>query len=209
MIWWLLIGIAAVSAAFFHPPYSPELWPALNSAGIAAAAYLLLFLPVTVRSPFRKRSRIPVLLISFIVIGSIAGNWILAERQGFRQRATLMAVKSVISRGVILSEVPDSLIAVLQKYYARENTSRATLGEVFRETYPYTAEKMEVFRSPYRDTAIVYTLNVLSDTQIVVVAENRFAHGRDSLFVNAGGGRGGIQELYGLTVRGVQHESEN
>ena len=209
MIWWLLVGIAAVTAAFFYPPNSAELWPSLNSAGIAAAAYLVVFLLFTIRAPFRLRTRILILWSAFVVLGCIAANWILAERQGIRERASLSSVKSATARQTILSEIPDSLLLVLQKYYAQDSSARSPIGSIFRQTYSPAGEKSELFQSPVRDTAILYSLAVMTDTQVVVVAEGRYARGMDSLFTNAGGGKGGIQERYVLTVRGVHRETQN
>jgi hypothetical protein len=224
---WLLVGIITVTIAFFLPDNSTELWPSMNAAGIVAVLYLLALLINTFRHPFPARTRIIACAISIIVICSITVTWVIEKDQGNWQREELLKIKSIMSRGKIIDDLPNYLLKILQIFYSQTKDKNVTLGQIYQQTYPYAKVQSDVYASlhpdiyvtlhpkiyqPYvmaSDTSMVYTLTVLTDSQIIIVAQDRNARGRNQLFENIYRQKGMIQEKFVLTERGVCHESEN
>jgi hypothetical protein len=207
---WLLVGIIAVTIAFFLPGNSTDLWPSMNAAGIVAVLYILALLIYTLRHPFPIRTRIIAGICSIIFLFCITVTWILSEDQSYYQRNQLLSIKSTIARGIAISEVPTDLIEVLERFHAQGNTKKATLGQMYQQTYPYATVQSNIHRShELWDSSMVQTLTVLTDTEIVIMAQDRIARGRNPLFENTNGQRGTIQEKFILTAQGVCHESEN
>jgi len=207
---WLLVGIIAVTFAFFLPGNSTDLWPSMDTAGIAASLYIVALLIYTFRPPFPTRTRIIAGVCSIIFLCCITVTWIFSEDQSYYQRNQLLSIKSTIARGIAVSEVPNDLIVVLERFHAQGNAKKATLGQIYRQTYPYAAVQSNIHRShELWDSSMVQTLTVLTDTEIVIVTQDRIARGRDPLFENTNGQKGTIQEKFILTAQGVRHESEN
>jgi len=207
---WLLVGITIVTIAFFLPGNSPELWPSMDTAGIIAVLYIAALIIYTLRHPFPVRTRIIAGICSIVVLGFIITTWITLENQSYWQRETLLSIRSEIGRNCILPEVPNDLIEVLELFHTQGKVKNTTLGQIFQKTHPHATVRSNIHQShePW-DTSMVCTLTVLTDTQIIVVAQDRYARGRNPLFENTNGKKGTIQEKFILTAQGVSHESEN
>jgi hypothetical protein len=224
---WLLVGISTVAIAFFLPSNSTELWPSMNAAGIVAVLYLLALLINTFRHPFPVRTRNIACVISIMVICCITITWIIEKDQGNWQREELIKIKSIITRGKIIDDVPNYLLNILHIFHSQTKGKNVTLGQLYQQTYPYAKVQSDVYASlhpdiyvtvrpriyqPYvsaNDTSLVYTLTVLTDSQIIVVAQDKYTRGRNPFFENTNRQKGMIQEKFVLTDRGVYHESEN
>ena len=208
MLLWLLGGILLVTVAYLLPGQSPELWPSLNAAGIAALAYLLALVAYIVRKPFSTRTRVTVWASVILAGASIGSWWTGMDYTSHWQKETLLKIRGVIGRGVLQASIPDTLLYTLRSYYQQPPNNRLSLGRVFKGRYPTIAEGRQ-FPQPDFDKDRLLFATTISDSMIVLVGEDRIAAGRDTSFKNHDGQTGRIQTRGTLTVKGLTYESEN
>lgn len=216
VLFWLLVGVVVVSISFFIPGNSAELWPSLNAAGIAAAIYLLALFVYIFRRPISMKGRVIGATLVLIVGTAIVTVWMGLADTTHWQANQLQKIHSVIMRGILQSEVPDSMLVVLQDYHKQGRVKKASLGKLFLQKFPGATLGTNI-HPPYtmnkppeadRDSLRVF-VTLLSDSMVVVTGTHAYSRGRNPDFVSYMGRKGTVQERFILTEKGIRHESDN
>jgi hypothetical protein len=185
---WLLIGIVVVSIVFFIPGNSAELWPSLNAAGIAAAVYLLALFVYIFRRPISLKGRIIGVILVLIVATAVVLMWVGIDETTHWQAGQLQKIQTTITRGILQSEVSDSMIVVLQDYHKQGKVKKASLGKIFLQKFPGATLGTNI-HPPYltnkppevdRDSLRAF-VTLLSDSMIVVTGTHAFSQSRNGL----------------------------
>ncbi len=207
---WLLAGMLGIAAAFLIPDSSMDLWPALNSAGVALAVYLIALAVFMLRPPLPLRKRLIAGLVAAVWIISVASLWTGHQTQAEYQRDQLITIRSTIGRGIILDQVPAAIMPVLEDYYAQGQRRKMSIGDLFGQRYPH-AVAGENFREPMweGDTQGVFIPARLENDVVEIIAVDRVGRGKDPAFANTGGTVGRIEERFVLTAKGVSHDILN
>ena len=213
VVLWLIIGCVVVSIAFLIPGHTTEVWPNLNSAGIALLVYLAALLVAFYRSKHlspRRRNGILVIAVVVILAGSL--SWIQTYDQSRWQNHKLGEIGTVIGRGIYDAMITDTLLSVLDDYHHQKGKPRLSLGAVYRKRFPpgnvgdvWSTLKPTGMPNPPDDVF----LHAISDTQIVLVARHPWFHGKDSAFATYHGPKGTLQVRATLTEKGLQYVTEN
>jgi hypothetical protein len=210
---WILLGSLLITAAFFLPGHSSELWPNINSAGIVLLLYLAALLGAfSSKTDVSKRRRIIVLVVAVISIAGGAFAWVQMEDQSQWQRRQLGKIATVIGRGIFTTMISDSLLPVLEDYHAQKGKAKKALGEMYRLRYPHATigpawSSMEPTGRPNPPYDVFLT--ELSDTHVVLVARHPWYKGNDAWFTNHAGLVGTLQVRATLTEKGLQYVTEN
>jgi len=206
---WLLLGICVVTAAFFIPGNPPEVWPNLNAAGIAALLYIIALIIYTARKPFSRKAQIIVGCCSAVFLGGLAVHWTGMDETTHWQKQTLLKIREIISRGIVQAEVPDSLMEVLDEFHHQPKAEKATLAQIFRKHFPNAEVGSNIRKLQSEGDSLFVFVSALSDTHIVLIAQETFVKGRAATFKNLNGKTGMVQERFTLTAKGMHYESEN
>jgi hypothetical protein len=206
---WIIIGVVAIAIGFFLAPQSVEIWPSLDTAGIIAAVYSLALIIYTLRSPVPVKHRIIVGVICLFYAASIATHWIGTKNTTSWQQSRLQEIHSIIQRGIIKSECPQRLLAVLEKYHNQGKVKKVTLGNLFVQTYPGTAVGSNIYKPYMASDSMRLFITQLNDSMITITASHAFSKGRNPDFASYWGRKGTVQERFILTSKGVSHESDN
>lgn len=206
---WMLGGIILVSIAFFLPAKTVELWPALNAAGIAALVYLIAFLVYILRNPIPTKHRIIIGVAALISVIGFGAHWTGTMNTTLWQKNRLLSNKSLVVRGVMISDAPIRLLSVLEEYHAQGRIKKLSLAKVFLQKYPQSQIGSDIYESSVGEDSTRIFLTTLSDSTIVLTASHPFARGRAADFYPSWGQKGAIQERFILTQKGVRHESDN
>ena len=209
IVLWLLLGIIAVSVAFFIPSNSTEVWPELNLAGLVTAVYLLVLLLYTLRKPISTKKRVVTWVLAAVVMTSIVLSWTGIERTSKWQRGQLLKIHSVIIRGIACAEVPDTLLDILAQYHNQSRGQRLSIGGIFRKNCPDATVGYNIHKPDGDWDSLKVFVTALSETEVVMTAHHPYSRGRDPSFVSYTGRKGAIQERFILTEKGVRHESDN
>lgn len=210
---WILGGCIIVSVAYVLPGHSPDLWPNINSAGIALLVYLASLLGLygsRVELTRRRRFMISGAVVFFIAVAIF--SWRQMQDQSEWQRHELSVIGGTIARGIYLSEVPDSLLTVLHQYHQQTGKHRRSLGQLYAAQYPPGTpgdawSSMAQMGRPDPPNDIFLTS--ISDSQVVIVARHPWYKGRQASFVNEHGTTGTVQIRYTLTTKGIEYVTEN
>lgn len=205
---WLIAGLVVVSVAFFLPGNPPEVWPNLNLGGIVTVVYLLALLTYTMREPFGRKAQVTTWIVAIVTVASLAVAWTEMDSLSHYQQQTLLNIRATIGRGIIYTEVPDSLLSVLDRFHHQKG-KKATLGQVFQIHYPGTRVGDNIHKANNEYDSLQVYIAALSDTTIALAAQEMYVKGREPTFKNYNGRVGMVQEKFTLTVKGVRHESEN
>jgi len=208
LLLWLICGFVLVSVAFFIPGDQAEVWPNLNSAGIAAFLYLLALVGYTMRKPFGRKAQITVWAATLVTLGALGMHWTGMDSMSHWQQKTLLSIREVIGRGIIRAEVPESLLTVLDTFHHQKG-KKATLQQVFMNQYPGTKVGDNIHKPNHETDSLRVYVSSLSDTLIAVTAQEMYVKGRERSFKNFNERVGMVQERFTLTAKGVRHESEN
>jgi hypothetical protein len=210
MLRWLVTGTVLLAAAFFLPGISTEHWVNLNVAGVTAAVYVLALLFYTLRDPISRRALIAAWVVSIAVLASIATMWTGMDATAHWQKDQLLNIKQVISRGFITAEVPfEKLLPAFEAYHKQGPKKKETLGQVFRRLNPDATIGANIYQSRWEGDSLSVFVHALSDSVIVLVAQEAYVAGRQPAFPNYNGRTGMVQETFTLTPSGIRHESEN
>ena len=205
---WFTIGAVVVSAAFFLTGERLDPWPATEAATIAGAAYFLAVVIYATRKPFPRKSRIASLVFCALFIVA-AGSFSMKFKETTRwQQSQLLKILGVIQRGILDSQMPDPLLATLDRYH-RQSTKKKTISQLFREVVPGAAVGMDIFK-PYdmRDSLKIFVASI-TDDEVVLIGQAPWGKGKDPAFGNYDGKKGLVQERAVLTAKGVTYESQN
>jgi len=213
VVLWLIVGCVVVSVAFFLPGRSPDLWPNINSAGLALLVYLIALLGAFFRSKhLTLRRRSGVLAIAVIAVIGCVFSWKQVEDQSRWQRKTLGEIGTIIGRGIYIAMITDSLLSVLDDYHHQKGQSKLSLGQVYRKRYPpgnvgdpWSSIRPSGRPNPPDDIFLA----AISDSQVVLVARHPWYRGLDTAFSTHNGPKGTIQVRATLTEKGLQYVTEN
>lgn len=210
IIVWLLGGILAVSVAFFIPPNSPELWPALNTAAIPVILYILALAFYTLRSPITRKARI-IAWVSITLVGTASySSWTVMDALSHYQHNKLLEIHSVIVRGILLEFIPRRQLDALDAYYNQRSKKKESLVQVFQRINDGAKIGANIYKPQFAgDTTVSILVQSLSDNEVVLLGMHSYGRGRNADFKNYNGRVGLIQEKYALTEKGISHESEN
>ncbi len=206
---WLAGGISFVTIAFFLPPQTNELWPQFYSAGIAAIIYLIALLVYVLRKPISAKARIITAICSFLVLGSAVFASIEADMQSHWQQNKLLEIRGLIGREIMASQMPKQLLETLKIYYQQKQKESESLAQIFRRTNAGATVGSNIYTPAYPGDSLKIIVQTLEPERVVLVSQETFIQGRDSLFGNYNGQKGMIQEKCTLTKLGVKYESEN
>jgi hypothetical protein len=206
---WLLVGIVAVSVAFFIPPNSPELWPALNAAAIPVIVYILALAFYTLRSPITRKARIIAWVSILLVGGASYTSWTGMNKQSHWQHDKLLQIHAVIYRGVLQARVPENHLKTLEAYHSQGSRKKETLAQVFQRLNEGAAVGTNIYKPEMPNDSLSIVVQSLSENQVVLLGLHAYSKGRNPEFKNYGGRTGMIQEKYTLTEKGIVYESEN
>ncbi len=213
VVLWLIIGCVVVSVAFFLPGRSTELWPNINSAGIALLLYLAALLGVFSRSiHVTPRRRSTVLTICVIVLIAGVFSWKQMEDQSRWQRHKLGEIGTIIGRGIYTAMITDSLLGVLDDYHHQKGKTKLSLGQIYRKRYPpgNVGDPWSSIRPTGRpNPPDDIFLAAISDTEVVLVARHPWYRGQDTAFATYNGPKGTLQVRATLTGKGLQYVTEN
>jgi hypothetical protein len=210
---WLIVGCVLVSAAYFLPGHSSELWPNINVAGMVVLVYLAALLGAFARrKDLSARRRTVIVTIAAVVIVAGIFTWSQMEDQSQWQRHKLGEIGTTIGRGIYGAYITDSLLTVLDEYYHQQGKARMTLGQVYKKRFPpgnvgnaWSSFEPTGMPNPPKDVF----LTEISDTKIVLVARHPWWHGKDAAFATFNGPRGTLQVRATLTEKGLQYDTEN
>lgn len=207
---WLVAGTVLLVAAYFIPGIHTDPWVNLNAAGAVAAVYLLALLLYTIREPISPNTRVFAWVISLIIMGGIVAAWTGFDKTSHWQKEKLLQIREVVRRGVILYNVPfELLLPTLDAYYGQGTKKKETLGQVFRRLHPEAAVGVNMYKPKWERDSLSIIVQTLSDSIIVVIAQEAYVTGKSPSFQNLHGKVGMVQEKYILTERGMSRESEN
>ncbi|MBI4427905.1 MAG: hypothetical protein HY562_02185 [Ignavibacteriales bacterium] len=211
MLLWLIGGLIVVSVAFLLPGSHPEVWPNLNVAGLAAGVYILAVIAYTIRSPLTKKARTATWIIAVITVPALGVFWTGMDSTSHWQQRTLLSIRATIGRGIIASEVPDTLLSILDEYHNPKGRGirKMSLGKIFESRYPRTRVGDNIHIPNSESDSLRVFVSTLLDTIIVLEAQELYVKGRDPSFKNFNGRTGMVEERYILTAKGVNHESRN
>lgn len=216
---WFVAGIAAISVAFYLPGKGPDLWPNVNAAGIAAAAYLTLLMGFILRKPIPAHTRVVSWIMFAILACVITLGWRTAYAQSRYQRERLHAIAHTIGHGVLSDAMHRTLLKTLDTYY-KENPQTApgvqpSLSAIFLRSFPNAAPGIDIADSLIApmtvnrpDTTNRVYITSLSDTLIVLTGQSQLP-GLSSSFQNYNGRHGLVQHTSSLTVKGLTDVVDN
>jgi hypothetical protein len=213
VVLWLIVGCLVVSVAFFLPGHSSELWPNINSAGLALLVYLGVLLGKFSRSKhLTLRRRGSILAIAILVVIAGVFSWKQMEDQSQWQRHKLGEIGTIIGRGIYTAMITDSLLSVLDDYHHQRGKTKVSLGQIYRKRYPpgnigdpWSSIRPTGRPNPPDDIFLA----AISDTQVVLVARHPWYRGQDTSFATYNGPRGTLQVRATLTQKGLQYVTEN
>ena len=206
---WMLGGIIVVSLAFFLPDQSIDLWQSLDAAGIAAVIYIVALLVYILCNPIPAKHRIILGAVALLSMIGLSTHWVGMYSTTHWQQKRILENKSLVIRGIMISDAPIKLLSVLEEYQEQGKIKKLSPGKIFLKKYPQAHIGSNVYVSPMGDDSIKIFVTALSDSAIVLTASHTFAQGRTADFLPYWGRKGTIQERYILTEKGVRHESDN
>ena len=207
---WIVCGVIVASAVFLFTPTSPELWPALNAAGIAGAVYLLAMTAYALRKPLRTRLRVGVGVAAVVILVLGAFTWIRMQQQAEWHAETLMRIRGVIGRGVMRYDIMSTTaLSTLNEFYRQPAAKKESLADVFRRKYEGAAPGLNIHKPEWDGDVRQVIVAKLEPHLIELVAQETYVKGRDPLFKNYNGQFGMMQEKGTLTEKGIVYVSEN
>jgi hypothetical protein len=207
---WAVAGVIIVSAVFLLTPPSPELWPAVNAAGIAGGVYILAMTAFALRKPLRARLRVVAGIAAVVALALGAYTWTRAQQQVEWQAETLMKIRGLIGRGVMRYDMMSmTAIRTLGEFYRQQGTTKESLADVFRRQHQGAAPGLNIHKPDWDGDIRQVIVAKLEPARIELVAQETYVKGRDPLFKNYNGQFGMIQEKITLTDKGIVHVSEN
>ena len=207
---WIVGGVIVASAVFLFTPTSPELWPALNAAGIAGAVYLLAMTAYALRKPLGTRLRLWVGIAALVILALGAFTWIRMQQESEWHAETLTRIRGVIGRGVMRYDIMSTTaLSTLYEFYRQPAAKKESLADVFRRKYEGAAPGLNIHKPEWDGDVRQVIVAKLEPHLIELVAQETYVKGRDPLFKNYNGQFGMMQEKGTLTEKGIVYVSEN
>jgi hypothetical protein len=207
---WVVCGVIVVSGVYLLTPASPELWPALNAAGVAGAAYLVAMTAFALRKPLGTRLRVSVGLAMVVILVLGAFTWTRMHEETEWHAKTIMKVRGVIGRGVMrMDMMSTAAVRTLDEFYRQQGTTKESLADVFRRLNKGAAQGLNIHKPDWDGDVRQVIIAKLEPALIELVSQETYVKGRDPLFKNYNGQFGMIQEKVTVTVKGIVHVAEN
>jgi hypothetical protein len=207
---WIVCGVIVVSAVFLFTPPSPELWPALDAAGIAGALYLIVMTAFALRRPLKKSLQVWMGLAVVITLALGAFTWTRMQQETEWHAATMLKVRGTIGRGVMRYGIMSTTaINTLYEFYRQQGAKKESLADVFRRRYEGAAPGLNILKPEWEGDVRQVIVAKLDPGLIELVSQETYVKGRDPLFRNYNGQFGMMQERGTLTEKGIVYVSEN
>jgi hypothetical protein len=206
---WIVFGVIVVSLVFFLTPPAMELWPSLNAAGIAGVVYLIAMLIYALRKPLEMRTRVLIGIATIVVIALGAFTWVRMEDQTRWQAETLMKVRGIIGRGVMVHDMRGATLETLDEFYHQRGVNKESLADIFRRQNTGAAVGSNIHKPEWGGDQWQVLVTKLEPAMIELVSQETFVKGRDLQFKNHNGQVGMIQAKCILTEKGITYVSEN
>jgi hypothetical protein len=206
---WIVGGVILISLVFFLTPHAVDLWPSLNAAGIAGALYLIAMLTYALRKPLETKVRIWIGFAAIVVLALGAFTWMRMQDQTEWQAETLMKIRGVVGRGVMLRDMSEESLKTLDEFYQQPGSKKASLADIFRKENPGVVVGRNIHRPEWEGDEWKVIVTKLEPAAIELLSQETFVKGRDPQFKNHNGQFGMIQEKITLTEKGITYVSEN
>lgn len=206
---WIAAGVILVSATFFLTPQTTELWPAINTAGIAATLYFAALMAYVLRKPLAAKWRMVFGIVSIVVIGCGAYRWIGMQEETHWQVDQIMKVRVVIGRGIKMVEMAPPLLKTLDAYCRQGPKKSMSLADEFKQMHAGVTTGSDIRTPEWEGDDMAVVVETLEPNRIVLVSQETFVKGRNPSFRNHDGKTGMLQEKFILTEKGLTHVSEN
>jgi len=206
---WIVGGVILISLVFFLTPHAVDLWPSLNAAGIAGALYLIAMLTFALRKPLETTVRIWIGIAAIVVLALGAFTWMRMQDQTEWQAETLMKIRGVIGRGVMLHDMRESALETLNAFYQQRGAKKESLADIFRIQNSGVTVGTNVHKPEWGGDQWQVIVTKLEPAIIELLSQETYVQGRDPQFKNHNGQVGMIQEKVILTEKGIAYASEN
>jgi hypothetical protein len=206
---WVVGGVIIVSLVFLLTPSSTELWPSLNAAGIAGAVYLIAMLAYALRKPLEMKIRVWIGIAAIVVIALGAFTWVRMQSQTEWQAETLIKIRGVISRGIMLYDMREPTIKILDEFYQQRGSKKESLADIFRKQNSGVSVGSNIHKSEWKGDESQVIVTKLEPAAIELLSQETYVKGRDPQFKNYNGQVGMVQEKFILTEKGITYVSEN
>jgi hypothetical protein len=206
---WVVGGVIFVSLAFLLTPFSMDLWPSLNAAGIAGVVYLIAMMTYALRKPLEVRVRVGIGIAAIVVLALGAFTWVRMQNQTEWQAQTLVMIRGVIGRGTMLYDMKEASLKTLDEFYQQRGAKKESLADVFCKEHAGAAVGANVHKPEWERDQRQVIVTKLEPTMIELLSQETYVKGRDPQFKNHNGQVGMIQEKVILTEKGITYVSEN
>ncbi len=206
---WIVCGVIVVSLVFFLTPSAMDLWPSLNAAGIAGVVYLIAMLTYALRKPLEIRARVWIGIAAIVVLALGAFTWVREQGQTEWHAETLMRIRGVIGRGVMLNDMREPTIKILDEFYQQRGVKKESLADIFRKQNSGVSVGANIHKPEWEGDHWQVIVAKLEPSAIELLSQETFVKGRDPQFKNHNGQVGMIQEKMILTEKGTTYVSEN
>ena len=209
LLLWLVSGIIFVSAAFFIPPSSTELWQQFYAVSIAAIIYLIALLIYAVRKPVSIKTRIIIVGCFVIVLGAFVFSSIQSDSLAHRQMENLMQARGIIGRGIMTYKMPQPLFKTLKVFHEQGSIKKETIAQIFRRLNGNASVGSNINKPENERDSLKVIIQTLEPDKVILVSQETYVKGINPQFKNYNGQEGMIQEKCTLTAKGIKYESEN
>ena len=206
---WLIVGIAVVSAAFFFPGFSTDLWPNIDSAGVAAVLYLCALLVYVFRDVKERKPRFIAWGVFFVVAVFGITAWSNFRATTRWQHDLLLQIQQRITRGIIIDELPKPLLATLVAYHQQDSKKPRSIQATFQALFPNRSVGKNFREAMWEGDKLTSYVALMNDTSVVLIGCGGYSKGRDPKFKNFDGSTGIMQLRATLTKGGMAYEWQN
>ena len=206
---WIVGGVVIVSLVFLLTPFSMELWPSVNAAGIAGAVYLIAMLAYALRKPLEMKIRVWIGIAAIVVLALGAFTWVRMQAQTEWQPETLMKIRGNIGRGVMIHDMQEASLETLDKFYQQGGAKKESLADIFRRQKAGVTVGTNIHKPEWAGDQWQVLVTRLEPAMIELLSQETFVKGRDPQFKNHNGQVGMIQTKFILTEKGITYVSEN
>ncbi|MFH0990947.1 MAG: hypothetical protein V1799_13110 [bacterium] len=205
---WLTIGVALCSLGFILPENSSEIWPALDAAGIAAIAFLLVLLVYVLRKPISPKLRFIMILGFFLFAGSVSYVWMSTKQRILAGQHFVAQTRRPIAEGYSYYKASEYLLRPLKEYHQQRSQKKKSLGSIFQEIYPNTYAGSHLYQPGNYDPMAEVIIHSVTPDTIVLQSRviNPYAHRARPFVISNSPNLIKIQ--FTLTAKGISYVSE-
>lgn len=209
MIVWLAIGVFLLVSAFFLTGESTGLWKQLAFSGIAGGAYLVTLVVYCTRPPIPPRRRWITIGITVLAIAAAGVGWAGQMERSQWQREAILYIRATVGRGNMFNRATEIIKKPFLEFHSQESRVKKSLSEVFLSTFPASKAGINIHEVAWPGDSLQIIIERIHENEIVLIALDPIAKGRNPTFRNIDGRFGKVQERFILREKGLTHESEN